>query len=91
MMKKHNAETVLKALLMGLTINVGKENFVLDDEMHMCCERTSTNLTTKEKRQVWVRVNFGDTSLAEFIKWAAKIDESDMMAIYANIGLNTKR
>ena len=79
--------TVLRALLMGLPIQVGPQTFQMDAGNRLCVQ--GRNETTGET--VLIAVNFGTITLDEFIRWTRQISEDDATRIGLTTALNEGR
>lgn len=79
-MKKHPAEIVLRALLMGLHVNLHDEVVTLEDDGVFIIRHTD------DDEPVYLRY---DGSLFNFIESCNELSEDQLAIISANITMNT--
>lgn len=84
-MNEQNAVIILKALLMGIPCGVGAYTYCFDNDNRLCVEAI---VDGEEDLGTLLTVNFGETSIQEFIGICANATDDEMTIIGANIGLN---
>lgn len=78
------AVIVLRALLAGDTIKIGKYSFVMNIEYQLCVP--AKNLTTG--KDTLLAVDFGGLTLQDFIYLCESATEDEIIVIGANRALN---
>lgn len=76
--------TILKALLMGMKIEVGKRIYQMDIDYRLCEVRQR-----EDGSDILLVVDFGDgVTLSAFVCWCALVTDDEMTIIGSNIVLN---
>lgn len=75
---------VLKQLLDGASVVVDDQEYLFDADNHLCLKVANT----PNNKLVLLKVNFGDVSIAQFIEWANKISDDDLVIAAGNAVLN---
>lgn len=87
--KKHPALIVLRALILGLPVDMGGEEYWMDEETRQFgVWRRSVNTETREEKDVFLGV---DITLAGFVKRCEGFSEEQLIELAANITLNELR
>lgn len=82
------ALTVLKALLMGLTVTIDEKDYVWAED-HLCLDGyTSTDTTTGKSTPVALGV---EVDVSVFVNLCEQIPEKEFAILCANVALNTTK
>lgn len=76
---------VLKALLLGMEVACKDGPFRFSEDYQLCKKMTRLDTSTGETGEAWIKVNFGDLALAEFIKIAHNLTEEEIAGVVAGI------
>lgn len=76
-------QTVVKALFMGIPIDVDGKRYMLDAQ-HCFCQECENGYNVK----ILLKVNLGDFTLSDLHYFCKKITETELATIASNIVLN---